>query len=87
MKTQGLSPKAVLAAALPAVTTLVGLLISWVVTGDVDRTALVAALTGVAASLLAGLGAYLGAPGDVVSPPVGPSSDELLGKAVTDAGA
>lgn len=63
--TMGLSPKAILATSLPAMGTLIALLISWGVTGEIDRQELVIALSGLSGSVLAGVGAWLGVPGMV----------------------
>lgn len=60
-----ISPKAILATALPAIATLAAVLIQWAVSGEFDKAELATAVSGVVASLLSGLGAYLGAPGEV----------------------
>lgn len=63
-----ISPKAILATAIPAITTLAAVLIQWAITGEFNRPELTTAVVGVASSLLSGLGAYLGAPGNVQVP-------------------
>lgn len=78
--TVGISPKARLAALIPAFGSVVAILIQWAITGEYDRSELVTTVTGLSASLLAFLGAWLGSPGVVVADQ-GPSSDELLGDA------
>lgn len=65
MKTQGISPKAVLAAVLPTLGGLVAVLVQWIATGTFDRAELGTAVGAVLASLLAFAGAYAAAPGDV----------------------
>lgn len=60
-----ISPKAILAAALPALATLAAVLVQWVVTGEFNKPELTTAIVGVVSSALSGLGAYLGAPGQV----------------------
>ena len=69
MATAGtISPKAILATALPALATLAAVIIQWAVSGEFDKAELATAVSGVVASLLSGLGAYLGAPGQVEVP-------------------
>src|ERR1044072_1055994 len=63
-----ISPKAILAATLPAVATLVAVIVQWAVTGEFDKAELTTAIVGVVTSALSGLGAYLGAPGQVQVP-------------------
>jgi len=63
-----ISPKTILATAIPAISTLAAVLIQWAVTGEFDKAELTTAIVGVASSLLSGLGAYLGAPGNVEIP-------------------
>jgi hypothetical protein len=65
VRTVGLSPKTIVAGVLPALATIVGLLISWAVTGELDKQELVLALTGFSTALLSALGAYVADPGDV----------------------
>jgi hypothetical protein len=65
-KTDGLSPKTILAAVLPSIGTVLAILIQWVVTGELNRPELVTALVGFSGALLSVIGAYLGAPGAVV---------------------
>jgi hypothetical protein len=60
-----ISPKAVLALVLPAVGTLVLALVNTYVTIHLD-TSLKIAVVGAVNALLAALGAYVGAPGQVV---------------------
>lgn len=67
--TKGTSPKAILAAALPAIGTVLAVLILWVVTGEFDKAELATSLTGLVGSLTAGFGAWLGNPGTVVVDP------------------
>lgn len=67
MRTVGLSPKAVLAFLYPLIATAVGVLGSWIVTGEFNDTELRTALAGTGASAVALLGAYLGRPGIVRS--------------------
>jgi hypothetical protein len=63
--TQGIAPKAILAAAIPALGTLIATVVLLIVTGEYDRTELATDIVGVSSSLLSGLAAYLGSPGDV----------------------
>jgi hypothetical protein len=63
-----ISPKTILAVALPSLATLAAVLVQWAVTGEFDKAELTTAISGVVASLLSGLGAYLGAPGQVQIP-------------------
>lgn len=84
-KTVGTSPKAILAAMLPAVGTVVAVAVQWIVTGEYDRAELVTSLTGLVAAAVGGLGAWAGSPGTVEVPTheapaaaVGPASDSLL---------
>lgn len=67
-KTVGLSPKTILAGVLPAVGTILAVLITWGVTGELDRAELVIALTGFSSALVAALGAWAADPGDVQPP-------------------
>ena len=60
------SPKTIVAAVMPATVALVSVLIWWAATGELNRPELAVALTGVATSVLTGLGAYLAEPGEVV---------------------
>lgn len=69
--TEGISPKAALAGAVPALGTLLTVLVTGFVTGEFDRTEEVEAITGLLAALVAGLSAYLGSPGDVRYKPPG----------------
>jgi hypothetical protein len=64
-ETVGLSPKALLAGAIPALGTLLTVLITALISGELDRSELTIAAVGFSGSLVAALGAYLGAPGDV----------------------
>lgn len=75
MQTIGLSPKAVLAFFFPFISTCVGVLVTWIVDGTFDGTALKVAIAGVLTSALALLGAYVGRPG-VVETPTGEFDDE-----------
>lgn len=61
-----ISPKAILAAVVPTLGGLIAVAIEYAVTGDLDRLELTTALTAFGSALVAGLGAYLGAPGQVV---------------------
>jgi hypothetical protein len=86
-KTQGTSPKTVLAACLPAIGTVVAVLLQWVITGELNRPELVTAITGASASMFAGLGAWLGHPGTVevaVDQVVAQASDDTLPPAVVE---
>jgi hypothetical protein len=79
-QTSGLSPKAILAGLMPALGTVVAVLIMGAVTGEFDRLEVATALTGFSGALFAALGAYFGAPGTVVAQLpseawVGPPSD------------
>jgi hypothetical protein len=65
VRTVGLSPKTIIAGVLPALATVVGVLISWLVTGELDKQELVLALTGFSSAILSALGAYVADPGDV----------------------
>jgi hypothetical protein len=67
-KTQGLSPKTILAGVLPAVVTLIAVVVQWAVTGEFDRAELVTAIMGLVTAASAALGAYLADPGDVRYP-------------------
>jgi hypothetical protein len=66
-KTQGVSPKAVLATLLPALGTLLLAILDQVVGPNIDVT-LKIAIVGAVNAALAALGAYLGDPGDVRYP-------------------
>jgi len=65
-----LSPKAILAAIVPTLGGLIAVAIEWAVTGHLDRLELTTALTAFGSALVAGLGAYVGAPGQVQVPAV-----------------
>ena len=66
MATPGtISPKAILAFVVPTLGGLIAVGIQWGVTGAFDKAELVTALTAVGSALVAGLGAYAGAPGAV----------------------
>lgn len=71
-RTVGISPKAKLAGAIPALATLLAVGVHWIVTGEVNSDTLEAGMLGLGLSLLAFGGAYLGVPGtaivDVPSP-------------------
>lgn len=91
-KTEGVSPKTVLAGVLPALGTVFAVLILWLVTGELNKAELAVALTGFSGSAFSALGAWLGSPGTVtvdlpqqggegaaaIPADVGPASDELL---------
>jgi len=79
MVTRGISPKALLAALLPALGGLIAVGIQWAITGAFDKAELATALTAAAGSLLAFAGAWAGNPGTVVPVDPGPASDDLLG--------
>ncbi len=69
-RTLGISPKAILAFCFPAIASVGGAVTTWIVTGDLDTEALRVAGGGRVGSVLALLGAYLGAPGQTtVKPP------------------
>jgi hypothetical protein len=76
--TQGLSPKALLAFLFPLIAAVVTACTSALATGNFDTKEIVVAVTGLGSSALALLGAYIGHPGNVVEPPVGPGSDALM---------
>ena len=63
-----ISPKTILAAVVPTLGGLIAVLIEYAVTGDLDRLELTTALTAFGSALVAGLGAYVGAPGQVLVP-------------------
>ena len=65
-----ISPKTILAAVVPTLGGLVAVAIEWAVTGHLDRLELTTALTAFGSALVAGLGAYVGAPGQVQVPAV-----------------
>jgi hypothetical protein len=60
------SPKTIAAAVLPAVVTVLAVVIQWAVTGEFSRPELATALTGLVASVASGVGAWLAEPGEVV---------------------
>jgi hypothetical protein len=61
-----ISPKTILAAVLPTLGGILAVGIQWAVTGELDKPELITALTAFGSALVAGLGAYLGEPGQVV---------------------
>jgi len=65
-----LSPKTILAAVVPTLGGLIAVAIEWAVTGHLDRLELTTALTAFGSALVAGLGAYVGAPGQVQVPAI-----------------
>lgn len=75
MQTIGISPKAILAAILPALGGVLAVGIQWIATGEFNRPELATALSSVVASLLAFFGAWLGKPGAVTEIA---SSDALM---------
>lgn len=77
MKTIGISPKAVLAFVFPLVAAVVGSLSSWAIGGfgAFDTTSVVIAATGLGASGVALLGAYVGKPGNVTPITPAPAQD------------
>jgi hypothetical protein len=60
------SPKTIVAAVLPAVVTVLAVLIQWGVTGEFSRPELATAITGLVTSIATGVGAWLAEPGEVV---------------------
>ena len=67
-RTNGLSPKAVLAFFYPAIGSVVSAVSSWIVTGNFNDSEIRVAVAGLGASGLALLGAYVGKPGDIDLP-------------------
>lgn len=67
LETVGISPKAKLAAAIPTLLTLAGVLVQWVITGEYDKAELVTSIMGFLTAAGAFAGAWLGGPGQVVS--------------------
>jgi hypothetical protein len=83
MQTLGISPKAVLAFLFPLVAAIGAAAANWIATGAFDAGEVRAAAAAVVSAAIAGLGAYLGHPGDVVpAAQVGPPSDQLLAHAL-----
>lgn len=68
MRTNGLSPKAVLAFLYPAIGSIVSAVSSWIITGNFNDSEIRVAIAGLGASGLALLGAYVGKPGDIDVP-------------------
>jgi hypothetical protein len=64
-ETQGISPKAALAGIVPAIGTILTVIVTGFITGEFDRTEEVEAAVGLIASMVAAASAYLGSPGDV----------------------
>lgn len=78
-RTEGISPKAIVATAVPLVATIVGVVVQLLVTGEFDRSELVTAISGASTALLAGGSAAAASPGVVTTPTnVGTPSDDLL---------
>lgn len=73
LKTVDVSPKAVLAFLYPFIATLAASAGSWIVSGDFNTAEIRVALSGLIASGLALLGAYVGRPGNV-QPVSGPDA-------------
>jgi hypothetical protein len=73
--TVGISPKTILAGVLPAVGTVLAILIAWAVTGELDRQELIVGLTGLSSAIVAAAGAYLGQPGQVAPAPADEARD------------
>jgi hypothetical protein len=71
-KTIGVSPKTALAGIVPAVGTILAVVVTGLITGEFDRTEEVEAATGLVAAVVAAASAYLGSPGDVVYAPTVP---------------
>ena len=65
MATGHVSPKVILAAVLPTLGGILAVAIQWGVTGQFNRPELITALTAFGAALVSGIGAYIGAPGEV----------------------
>lgn len=76
--TKGISPKAVLAFVFPFLATCLGVLATWVESGEFNGQEIRTAAAGLIAAAVAWLGAYLGRPGDVVEDR-GSRSDDVLG--------
>jgi hypothetical protein len=62
-----ISPKAVLAALLPATGGLVAVIVQWVASGEFDRSELATAIGSLIAAALAFAGAWAGEPGETVT--------------------
>lgn len=77
--TQGISPKTIAAFFYPFIATCVTVGIKWLSEGKFDRASLVMGISGLAASGLATLGAYIHSPGNTVVN-VDIASDQLLGE-------
>lgn len=68
MRTNGISPKAVLAFLYPAIAALGTALASWIASGNFNKAEVLTAVGGVILSGVAALGAYIGKPGDIDVP-------------------
>lgn len=78
-RTEGVSPKTILAGVIPSVITVAAVVIQWVVTGEFDRAELATSLTGFVTALGAAAGAWAASPGVVtVKATVGAASDDVL---------
>lgn len=66
LETKGTSPKAILAFFYPLIAGVVAVIAEWVATGTFDTLELRTTIASFLLSGLAGLGAYVGAPGEVV---------------------
>ncbi len=75
LKTLGISPKAILALLFPLVAALGAALASWALTGNFNDAEVRTAISGAILSVVSGLGAYIGAPGNVVANTGNDSSD------------
>ncbi len=73
-----ISPKTILAFVVPTLGGLLAVAIQWAVTGEFDKAELITALTAVGSALVAGLGAYVGAPGKVAVPAEVVETPELV---------
>lgn len=66
--TRGISPKAILAAVLPASAGLIVVVTTWVATGEFDRSELSLTVGSILSAALGALGASLGSTGTVSGP-------------------
>lgn len=82
--TNGISPKALLAAVVPTLGGVVAVVVQWIATGVFDRAELATACGTVLAASLAFIGAWAGSPGDVTVPDTGVPSDDRLERSVID---
>lgn len=70
VRSVNISPKAALAFLYPFIATVAAVAASWIVTGQFNDGEVRTALSGLVASGIAALGAYVGKPGQVVAEPV-----------------